>query len=136
MAESSVVVSHVPSGTLSTRRCPRGARPYRRVMAVFRPVSSRNTKRPGSTRRARPRKMARLCRTSGRPCSAARRTFFYRQLQAEQGPGEGAEVDGGGQALVQLRQGRVGLFGDQDDEPVAAVRGHLDGAAGVGLGGE
>ena len=45
-------------------------------------------------------------------------------------------MDGGGQALVQFGQGRVRLFGDEHDEAVAAVGGHLDGAAGVRLGGE
>jgi hypothetical protein len=45
-------------------------------------------------------------------------------------------MHGGSQAVVQFRQGGVGLFTDQHDQPVAAVWGHLDGAAGVGLGGK
>ena len=45
-------------------------------------------------------------------------------------------MDGGGQACVQFGQGGVGLLGDEHDQAVAAFRGHLDGAAGVGLGGE
>jgi hypothetical protein len=45
-------------------------------------------------------------------------------------------VDRGGQAVVQFRQGRVGLLGDEHDQSVATVWGHFDGAAGVGLGGE
>jgi hypothetical protein len=39
--------------------------------------------------------------------------------------------------VAQLGQGGVGLLGDEDDEAVPALGGHLGGrAAGVGLGGE
>ena len=51
-------------------------------MEVFTPVSSRKTKRLGSMPAARPRKVARLCWTSGRSCSAACMTFFNRQSPA------------------------------------------------------
>lgn len=43
-----VVVWHWPIGALAWRRSPRGARPHRRVMFVFAPVSSRKTSRAGS----------------------------------------------------------------------------------------
>ena len=49
MACTSVLVSQRPAGTDSTSRSPPNAQPRRRVRFVFRPVSSRNTSRSGST---------------------------------------------------------------------------------------
>ncbi len=45
-------------------------------------------------------------------------------------------MDGCGEALVQFGQRRVGLFGDEHHEPVAAFGGHFDRAAGMGFGSE
>ena len=84
---TSVVARQWDCGTWPTTRSPRGARPYNRPMAVFTPVSSRKTQRLGSMPAARPRKVARLCRTSGRPCSAARGTFFLPAAAAAPAPG-------------------------------------------------
>jgi hypothetical protein len=42
------VVFHLPCGTLSTRRWPRGAQPRRRVILVLVQVSSMKTSRLGS----------------------------------------------------------------------------------------
>jgi hypothetical protein len=57
-------------GTTATSRCPRGARPYRRVTLVLAQVSSMRTSRSGSKCgwAARP---SRAAATSGRCCSAA-----------------------------------------------------------------
>ncbi len=49
IACTSVLVSQRPAGTGSTSRSPANAQPRRRVKFVFRPVSSRNTSRSGST---------------------------------------------------------------------------------------
>ena len=45
---TNVDVFQCPCGTAATRRCPRGARPYRRVMLVVAQVSSMKTNRSGS----------------------------------------------------------------------------------------
>src|SRR5262245_9227167 len=42
---TNVDISQCPCGTAATSRCPRGARPYRRVMLVLAQVSSMKTNR-------------------------------------------------------------------------------------------
>src|SRR5580658_10794545 len=86
-------------------------------MLVEAQVSSMNTSRRGSSCFCSSRQAARAATTSGRCCSAARRVFFERQLQALQ---EAADVDAalkevGGETvpqnmhadpLVETRRGR------------------------------
>jgi hypothetical protein len=75
-AATKVVVFQRPCGTGMTSRAPAGARPYRRVMFVVAHVSSTNTSRAGSGAASRAAHSSRFRCTSGRSCSAARRTFF------------------------------------------------------------
>jgi|GEM_PF-2105487 len=76
IACTSVLVSQRPAGTDSTNRSPAIAQPRRRVKFVFRPVSSRNASRSGSTLVWHSNQSARLRATSSRSCSAARCDFF------------------------------------------------------------
>jgi len=77
IAEIIVVVFQWPPGTVSKSRWPAGARPYCRVMLVLAPLSSKNTRRLGSTLRSFLFQAARCFFTSGRSCSLARSVFFF-----------------------------------------------------------
>src|SRR5215212_357294 len=75
-AARKVSVRQRPCGTLATSRCPRTQRPWRRVILVFAHVSSRKTKRAGSSRLWYFFHCTRRRATSGRSCSLACRLFF------------------------------------------------------------
>src|SRR5262245_63771639 len=75
-AARKVSVRQRPCGTLATRRVPRGARPWVRVMLVLAQVSSMKTRRVGSIRPWYFFHCARRRATSGRSCSLACRLFF------------------------------------------------------------
>ena len=77
IAEIIVVVFQWPPGTASKSRWPAGARPYCRVMLVLAPLSSKKTRRLGSTLRIFLFQALRCFFTSGRSCSLAWSVFFY-----------------------------------------------------------
>src|SRR5207237_9134671 len=106
-AATNVVVFQCPCGTAPTTRCPTGARPYRRVIFVLAPVSSMNTNRSGSSPGIRSAQTCRFSLTSGRSCSAARMTFFERQLEASEVVEQRPDADLDPQPLAQLGEGRV-----------------------------
>ena len=74
--DSIVCVSHCPAGALSWQRFPLRARPYRRVILVLAPDSSRKTNRYGATVAWNWRHRSRCVAMSARSCSLARRVFF------------------------------------------------------------
>src|SRR5260221_8113746 len=63
-------------GTSPTKRSPRGFQPLRRTMLVVTAVSSRNTRRAGSSNPCSRTQRRRARATSARLRSAARRLFF------------------------------------------------------------
>ncbi len=72
------------TGGNTANRFPRAQRPYCRVIWVFALVSSMNTSLAGSSPGIRSVHSCRFCFTSGRSCSAARITFFKRQVDPPQ----------------------------------------------------
>src|SRR5882757_2655553 len=92
------------------------ARPYKRVILVLRPVSSRKTSLRTPQLFCALRHLRRDICSSGRPCSAALRVFFIAQLQALQAMPQGrrAELDAEilGEAFLELRQSQIRLLFD------------------------
>src|SRR3954464_13981917 len=86
-----VVIFQCPCGTASTRGSPFGAQPWRRVMLVDTPLSSRNTRLVDSMKRCHTCQRRRCRATSGRSCSAALKAFFIRQLEPMKHVGDGRE---------------------------------------------
>jgi len=124
-----VVVHQCPAGALSTTRAPPMIRPYRRVMLVLAPLSSRKTRRCGSTWAMRSRHAARCAVTSGRSCSLACRDFFAMAAQPLQCPMDrhDAGVDAG--AIQQLLQRCVRLLVNPGPELVEFLAAELGGLA-------
>src|SRR3954470_17406013 len=129
-AATNVVVFQCPWGTGMTSRAPTGARPYRRVMFVLAHVSSMNTSRAGSRAAIASAHSSRFAFTSGRSCSAARRTFFERQPEPVEARGQGAQADPDPEPVPQLGQGGVGFGGHQVPQP-GLVGGQLPRPAGA-----
>src|SRR6266568_7722484 len=89
---------------------PPSARPRRRVILVWAPLSSTNTRWAVGSAANSSCQRALFSATSGRACSAAARVFFKLPTQPPQ-----PEIDRGGtegtiQARTQLRQRGVGLL--------------------------
>src|SRR5271157_855964 len=102
--------------------CPPSARPRRRVILVLAPLSSTNTRWVVSSAANCSCQRALFSATSGRSCSAAARVFFKLPTQPPQ-----PEIDRGGaeptvQARAQLRQGGIGLLGQELLQPLLALR--------------
>ena len=71
-----VVVRQWPWGTPTRRRSPLGARPRRRVILVFNPVSSMKIRRSESRSGCASNQAPRAAATSARSCSLAWADFF------------------------------------------------------------
>ena len=116
-AAMKVCVPRRPNGALGSSRCPRTARPRRRVMRVVIEVSSRNTTRlsrwhshGSSQRNQRRRRLA----TSARSISVAASDFFICPARPAQKPRQRARMRPDAMDLLQpprqFRQGDVGLL--------------------------
>ena len=88
-APSTVSRFQCPQGTLPRARLPRAARACVRVSRVSIPLSSRKTRRLGSSAASSARHAARSPTRSGRSCSSARRVFCA-PGQAGGAPGTGS----------------------------------------------
>src|SRR5690606_9471491 len=115
----SVVVFQCPAGAWSCTRLPAGARPYRRVMLVFAPVSSMKTSLRASKEGARHFHCSRSARTSSRFCSSAARSFFFVPLADScQRAMDRGQVAVQVQLFSQLLERGVGLLAHELDEPL------------------
>src|SRR6476620_10142711 len=88
-------------------------------MLVAAHVSSMKTRRSGSRSGWAARHCCRWAATSGRSCSAARRTFFYAQAQGGDRPPQSGEGDRQPQPVAEFLQGRVRGLGDGRPEWVS-----------------
>jgi len=102
-------------------------------------VSSRKTKRSGSSWSCRCCQCRRSRRTSSRSRSAAVSVFFERNLQRPQGIPQGSETDLDAEVIAEFLQGSVRLFGDGGAEfglmPEVEGAAAVDGRAGGDLAG-
>ena len=88
------------------------------------PLSSRKTRRVGSSVGAVVAHCARAAATSGRSCSDARTGFFYGTAQLCHGPPNRRQTGGRTQGDLEVGEGAVRLLADQGRERVQLGREH------------
>ena len=104
-----VVVDQRPPGAWACNRWPPRTRPHKRVMFVFAPLSSMNTKRLSGMSRARRRHQPRRARMSGRFCSLARSVFFTAIAQTLERVVNCDPAAANPAGFAQLLQGGIGM---------------------------